>query len=464
MSTSFVGEGFAILLLILLNGFFALAEMSLVTSRKPRLEAEAARGNRGAAVALRLLETPDSLFSTVQIGITLIGILTGAFGGASVAAHLTHVLADMPAVAPYAASLAFGVVIIVTTYLTLIFGELVPKKMAFASPERFACAVAPVMLVFMRLSMPAVWLLSLSSRAASTILRIREDGPSVTDEDIRGMLAEGVRSGVVLDAERTMSERVMRLGDRSVTSIMTHRTRVAGLDSEAPQEDIIERLAASTYSRFPVCDGDLDNVLGVIKAREYLAACAEGADVTLKNFMRQPVFIPETARALDLLEAFRTTPHVHFAMVVGEYGEVQGIVTLNDVLEAIVGDIPSPDEADEPEAVRRADGSWLLDGMMHIDDMADVTGLRLPDEKHGDFETLAGLLLQHLGKLPAIGDTLRLGPLHFEIVDMDGRRIDRVLLSTAATLKEEYAPGTDTAAQKSATDASPPKGGSNPAA
>lgn len=428
MPASFLWESIAIILLILLNGFFALAEMSLVTSRKPRLEAEAARNNRGAIVALRLLERPDRLFSTVQIGITLIGILTGAFGGASVAAHLNALLVDVPSVAPYAATLSFGLVILATTYLTLIFGELLPKKMAFSSPERFACAVAPIMLLFMRLSLPAVGLLSLSSRLASALFRIRDKEQSVTDEDIRGMLAEGVRSGVVLDAERMMSERVLRLGDRSAGSIMTHRTRVVWIDHEATQEDIIEKLAASTFSRFPVCDGDIDNVLGIVKAREYLAACAEGADVTLAQFMRQPVFIPETARAIDVLEAFRESPRVHFALVVGEYGDVQGIITLNDVLEAIVGDIPSPDENEEPEAVQRADGSWLLDGMMHIDDVCSVTGLYLPESQRGDFETLAGLLLQTLGKLPAIGDTVRIGGMRFEIVDMDGRRIDRVLV------------------------------------
>lgn len=436
MTSDFIWESIAILVLILLNGFFALAEMSLVTARKPRLQAEAGRGSRRAAIALKLLETPDHLFSTVQIGITLIGILTGAFSGASVAAHVRVVMADMPAVAPYAASLSFGLVIFVTTYLTLIFGELLPKKMAFASPERLACAVAPFMLLFMRLSLPAVWLLSLSSKLVSKILHVREEDQAVTDEDIKGMLAEGVRSGVVLDAERRMSERVLRLGDRRVASIMTHRTRVVWLDAEAPQEDIIERLASSTFSRFPVCGGDLDNILGVVKAREYLAACAEGSEAALADFLHQPVFIPETARAIAVLEAFKECPKVHFAMVVDEYGDVQGIVTLNDVLEAIVGDIPSPDEEAEPEAVRRADGSWLLDGMMNIDELCNVTGICLPDTERYGFETLAGLMLQYLGKMPEMGDTVRLGSMTFEIVDMDGRRIDRVLVSKAKKRRE----------------------------
>lgn len=429
MPSALLWESIAIILLILLNGFFAMAEMSLVTARKARLQATAERGSKSARIALKLLETPDSLFSTVQIGITLIGILTGAFGGASVSARISIMLAEFPTIAPYASSLAFGMVIITTTYLTLIFGELLPKKMAFSSPERFACLAAPIMLFVMRVSMPAVWLLSLSSRVASKIFNVREEEQSVTDDDIKGLLAEGVRSGAVLDAERIMSERVFQLGDRRVAAIMTHRTQVQWVDLEDAHDVILKQVASSNVSLLPVCEGDLNNVVGILKAREYLGSFAQGGSLPLTDFLHQPVFIPETAKSLAVLDIFKESPTIHFAIVVDEYGDVQGIITLNDVLEAIVGDIPNLDEEEEPDAVQRADGSWLLDGMLHVDDLSSLTGLHISEHDRYGFETLAGLLLQHLGKMPQIGDIIQINNLHFEIVDMDGRRIDRVLVT-----------------------------------
>lgn len=438
-SGSIYFEAGVIVLLILINGFFSLAEMSLVASRKVRLRQDAERGDKSSATALRLLREPDRLFSTVQIGITLVGILTGAYGGASLSEHLADALSRVDVLRPYSGPLAFGLVILAITYLTLVLGELVPKRMAFGNPEACARRTAPFMALLLRVSMPLVQLLSASSRAASRLLRLPEGGDrAVTEEDIRGLIGEGAASGAVEHAERDMLERIFRLGDRRAGSLMTHRSQVEWLDQDMPDEENMLRIAQSSHSCFPVARGDIAAATGVLKVRDFLAARLATPDMPMDGFIRAPLFIPETARALTLLDLFRHSEGLPFALVVDEYGEVQGVVTPNDVLEAVVGELPDENGDPDPAAVRREDGSWLLDGLLPFDEMCSLAGLGVPDEsdgphgrgdRPGSYETLAGFMLHRLGRMPAMGDALRWRGHRFEIVDMDGRRIDRVLVT-----------------------------------
>jgi len=429
MPTEVYWEIAAVIVLILLNGFFSLAEMALVAARKVRLSAAARQGSRRAAQALDLLAEPDRLFSTVQIGITLIGIVTGAIGGAALAGRLADRLSGLAALRPYADTLSLGVIVLATTYLTLVFGELIPKKMAFSNPERFARAASPLMLLLRTALHPAVALLSASSRAFARVFGLTQQGQTITEEDIKGFINEGVRAGVVHRSEQGMLERIFRLGDRRVASLMTHRSKVDWLDINAPEEELLARLAGSPYSRFPVCDGDLHAVLGVVKARDYLAARAANPHVSLRDHLQAPVFIQDTTRALALLEAFQRRGRMHFAVVVDEYGDIMGIATLRDILEAIVGDLPDPEEDAEPQVVQRADGSWLLDGLLPLDEVCHLAGICRGEDDEEAFITLAGFLLHRLGRIPKIGDVIEWKGFRFEIVDMDGRRIDRVLLS-----------------------------------
>ncbi|MDP3427667.1 MAG: hemolysin family protein [Humidesulfovibrio sp.] len=429
MSADVYWEIVIILLLILLNGFFSLAEMSLVAAKKVRLSAAAKQGDKRSALALTLLEEPDRLFSTVQIGITLIGIITGAFGGATLGEHLGRWLAGYDALRPFAGTLGFGVVILAITYLTLVFGELIPKKMAFSDPERFARLASPLMLLLRKAAHPAVAVLSSSSRAASRLLGLSQVVQQITEEDIKGFINEGVRAGVVLRSEKDMLERVFRLGDRRVSSLMRHRSKVVWLDINDPAEDTLARMVENPYSRFPVCDGDLHAVLGVVKAREYLAALVADPAARLEEYLHAPVFIQDTIRATALLEAFQGRSRMHFAMVVDEYGDVMGIATLNDILEALVGDLPVLQAGEEPEAVKRGDGSWLLDGLIPMEDACQVAGICRGQDALEAYETLAGFILHHLQRIPEIGDVVEWEGFLFEIVDMDGRRIDRVLVT-----------------------------------
>jgi len=437
MSAEVYWEIAAVVVLILLNGFFSLAEMALVAAKKVRLSAAAKQGSKNAAQALSLLEEPDRLFSTVQIGITLIGIVTGAIGGAALAGHLTGWLSTHAALRPYAGTLSLGAIILATTYLTLVFGELIPKKMAFSNPERFARAASPLMLLLRKALHPAVALLSASSSAAARLLGLTQEAQAITEEDIKGFINEGVRVGVVHRSEQGMLERIFRLGDRRVASLMTHRSKVDWLDINASEEELLAKLAESQYSRFPVCDGELHAVLGVVKARDFLAARATNQHVSLRDHLQAPVFIQDTTRALALLEAFQRRGRMHFAVVVDEYGDIMGIATLKDILEAIVGDLPDPEEDAEPQVVQRADGSWLLDGLLPLDEVCHLAGICRGEDSEEGFITLAGFLLHRLGRIPKIGDVIEWKGFRFETVDMDGRRIDRVLLSKGA---EETAP------------------------
>jgi magnesium and cobalt exporter, CNNM family len=421
-------EALVILLLIILNGVFAMSEIAVVSARKTRLEQWANEGDGKARAALELANAPNQFLATIQIGITLIGILAGAFGGATIARAIAVGLDEIPMVAPYSRPVSLAIVVLVITCLSLIIGELVPKRLALNSPERIASTLATPMRALARLASPVVYVLDLSTDAVLRVLGMRPVvEPPVTEEEIRALIAQGTQAGMFDEAEQEMVERVFRLGDRRVGAVMTPRTEIVWVDSEAPLEEIQQTIAQSTHSRILVAQGSLDDVLGVVHAKELLLPLLRGEPLDLAAVLRQPLYVPESMRALEVLESFKQSA-THIALVIDEYGGVQGLLTPSDILEAIVGDLPRPGEQVDPLAVQREDGSWLLDGMLSIDDFKELFHLgRLPDEDQGVYQTLAGFVIMQLGRIPAVSDHFEWGGLRIEVVDMDGNRVDKVL-------------------------------------
>lgn len=421
-----------ILLLIVLNGFFAMSELAVVSARRARLQALAEEGRAGARTALRLAENPGRFLSAVQVGITLIGILAGAFGGARLARPVGEWLSGYRWLAGWGEELGFVLVVGAITYVSLIVGELVPKQLALRRAETVACWVAPVMVWVARAAGPVVTLLDFSTR---TMLRAfgRKPPPeaTVTDEEIRLMMQEAARTGVVEQAEQQMISGVMRMADRPVTGIMTPRPDVEWLDVRDTPQELREALRASSYSRLLVCDGDIDEVLGVVQAKDLLNRTLEGQPLDLRAALREAPAVPETMSAVKVLDMLKRSP-VHMALVVDEYGGLMGIVTTTDVLKAIIGELAEHGENPEARAVQRPDGSWLLDGGLPVDEVGELLGLRGLTATE-DYHTFAGWVLAQLGRLPQVGERLSWGGWSFEVVDMDGYRIDRLL---AAPLPE----------------------------
>ena len=420
----------ALALLIAVNGCLSLAEMALVASHKLRLKHRAQAGDRRAAAAWRLAERPDQVFSTIQVGITLVGILAGVFSGATLTGPLAAALARVPGLAPYAGALGATLVVVGVTYLTIVFGELVPKRLAYAHPETLAGLTAPAMLLFMRLCAPLVRFLSLSTRVVVRLLGLSlPAGPTVTEEDLRGLIGEGARLGFLEAAEKEMFERIIRLSDRPVSALMTHRARVVWLDADAPWPEVLATIAATPYTRYPLARGELGEILGVVRGRDLLLEAAAGRTPRLEDHLIRPLFVPESMPALKLVERIKAHEGMHLAFVVDEFGDVQGLVTLSDILEAIVGDIPLPGTQPEPAAIRREDGSWLFDGLLPMDEVRAVLGLPALAPAEAPFQTLAGFILGRLGRIPVSGEFCEENGWRFEIADMDGKRIDKVLVS-----------------------------------
>jgi len=415
-----------ILGLILLNGVFAMSELAVVSSRKSRLQNMARRGIRGARTALKLTEDPTAFLSTVQIGITLVGILAGAFSGVALGEEVAGWLARWAPIARYAEPVAIGTIVVAITYLTLIVGELVPKRIALRRPERIAVVVAPPMQKLSRVAGPLVFVLKHSTEAVMRLLHLGGGQEStVTEEEVRMLIAEGTRAGVFLATEREMIEAVLRLADRRVRAIMTPRQEVTWLDLNASPEEIAEAIAEHHTSRFPVCRETIDNPVGVVDVKDIAAALLKGQTVRLADVIVPPLVVPEGVYVLNLLDLFRAEG-AQMAIVVDEYGATEGVLTLADILEAITGELPEPGEEPELELVRRSDGSWLVDGAYPIDEFEDRLRLRgLRDE--GDFETVAGFALHRLERLPEVGDSFTIPAGRFEILDMDGKRIDKIL-------------------------------------
>jgi putative hemolysin len=418
-----------VILLIIANGLFALSETAFVSARKVRLQQWANEGNVKAAAALELVNSPNRLLSTVQLGITLIGILAGAFGGATIAEAVAVYVRAISWLAPYSAAIALALVVLCITYLSLVIGELVPKRIALNNPERLAMFMVTPMRMLSTIASPFIHLLSLSTEAILRLIGLRPSTePPITEEEINVLLEEGAQIGTFEAAEQDMIERIFRLGDRRVRVLMTHRPDIVWLDVNDPPQEVNQAIRESPFSRFPVCDGSLDNVLGMVHVKDLFQQCMTGQPLDVKAVLQEPLYVLENTRTLKVLELFKQTG-TQAALAIQEYGDIEGLITLNDILEAIVGDISSGDDVAHPHAVEREDGSWLLDGMVLLDELKGMLHIReLPEEASGDYTTLAGFVLLNLGHIPKTGEHFEWDGFRFEVMDMDGRRIDKVLV------------------------------------
>ncbi|KWR91359.1 hemolysin family protein [Cupriavidus sp. IDO] len=418
-----------LLALILLNGLFAMSEIALVTARKARLQRQIEDGDRGAIEAIKLGEDPTRFLSTVQIGITSIGVLNGVVGESTLAQPLGTWLQGYGLAQTTAGYVATAIVVAGLTYFSIVLGELVPKRLGQMAPEAIARLVSRPIAWLAVASTPFVKLLSGSTRLVLRLLGTKTDrGPGVTEEEIHALLVEGSEAGVIEQHEHTMVRNVFRLDDRQLASLMVPRGDVVYLDVEAPLEENLKRIEESDHSRFPVVRGGMHDIVGVVSARQLLARRLRGEEADLTAAVQPAVFVPESVTGMELLENFRASGG-QMAFVIDEYGEVLGLVTLQDLIEAITGEF-KPDSAGEEWAVQRDDGSWLLDGLIPIPELKDRTGLRhVPEEEKERYHTLSGMLLLLLGRLPQTADVVQWGDWRFEIIDMDGKRIDKVLAS-----------------------------------
>ncbi len=412
-----------ILLLIVMNGLLVFGELALVSSNRARLAVLERKGIAGAALARRMAEDPKLFLPTAQVGITLIGILSGVFGGAHLATGLVPLLEEIPGVAPFAGSLSLTAVVVAITYLSIVIGELVPKQLALRNPERVAAVAAPVFVFLSKVSMPVVWLLTLSS---DFVLRLfgshSATAQTVTEEELKALLVEGEQTGVLEAGERDMIERVLRLADKPVRAIMTPRTDIAWIDRTDPPRDIVATLKSAPHSRFVVCDGRIDNVVGVVQAKDILDRILDGKELSIAAALRQPMVMPDTVSALEALERLKADPR-GLALVLDEYGSFEGVVTAADVLQAIVGDPDPPEPAADAPPV--AEGVLMLDGAMPVDEVK--ARLFLPDlPAEGSYHTLGGLILALLRRVPQPGDRIVFAGWLFEVTAMDARRVERV--------------------------------------
>ncbi len=425
-------EFLIILLLVLLNGFFALSEMAIVSARKVRLQQQAEDGSRGAARALKLLEKPTRFLSTVQIGITLIGILSGAFGGVTLAAALQSRLEEISFLSAYSQELSVGLVVVLITFLSLVFGELLPKRIALLNAEKMAVALAPIMHVLSIINRPIVAFLSATTDWVLKLFRVKQSSqPAVTLEDVRTMISTGTREGVFETSEKDLVERVFKLDDRAVSSLMTPRTEVVFIDLEDSWDEIKAILLTSPFTHFPVYKGQLDSIFGVLAVRDVMTRLIIGEEIKVSEMLRPVIFLPETISALDTLEQMRENS-ADMAVIMDEFSGVLGVVTRSDLLEVMLGQSLSRQAQEEAEITIRADGSWLADGLYQADDLKTLLDVDdLPQEAEVRYETLGGLVLTMLERIPVVGDQFTWNGYNFEVVDMDGRRVDKILISKA---------------------------------
>ncbi len=417
-----------LLFLILMNGVFAMTEIAVVSSRKAKLRVMADQGVKNAAKALTLAEEPGNFLSTIQVGITLVGILSGAYGGAIIAKDLGRYLSGYPPLAPYSDTLSFVLVVIVITYLSLVIGELLPKRLALQNPEKLAAAVAGPIGWLTWVAYPFVRLLSLSSEYLIRIMGLKKPVSTVSEEEVKVLLEEGTEAGVFHKMEQDIIHGAFRMDELSVRDVMTPRPDIIWLDYELPFAENLKTVQTSDHTFFPVCEGDLDHVLGFLHVKDLFKVYPHFDGSDIKPLLRKPVIYPETISALQLLEHFKASPS-HATLVVDEYGTIQGLVTVSDIMEAIVGDIPSFNDSEDREIVEREDGSWLIDGTLPIDEFTEHFAIEaLPDEEEAEYHTLAGFITTYLGRIPVTGDYFDWGEFRFEVVDMDGNRIDKILM------------------------------------
>lgn len=419
-----------VLVLIALNGIFAMSEFALMSAKKIRLRQQAEEGDKRAAVALKLANDPTPFLSTIQVGITLVGIFAGAFGGATMAGGLAAYFRGFPSLSPYSDALSITLVVILITYLTLIFGELVPKRLALNNSESIATHVAKPMFFLSLIAKPLVIILSHSTDAVLRIMRVQKiTEPPVTEEEIKFMLEEGTEAGVFEKAELSMIEGVFDIGDRRVDSVMTHRSDIIALDLNDPVDKNLRKMIGSGRSNFPAYERDLDSIVGMISVKDVLARLVESGTTDIRGSVTKPLIAPEAITVLKLLELFKETG-VHIAIITDEYGSIQGIITLHDIMEAIVGDVYSLGEPVEMQVVVREDGSLLVDGDTPIEKLKDTLAVdSFPGEEKGYYRTVAGMIMFILQRIPKTGDHVELRGLRYEVVDMDGHRIDKVLIT-----------------------------------
>lgn len=421
-----------LLFLILLNAFFAMAEMAVVSSRRARLQRLSDDGSPGAQSALHLHNEPSSFLSAIQVGITSVGILSGAIGETVLADPLTARLVHIPPIEPYARGIALTVVVVGLTYFSVVIGELVPKRLALLAPEGIASLIARPMMWFARSVRPLVWLFTASS---GLLLRLagarRSEEPPVTDEEINVLMEQGAEAGVFHESEQEIVSNVLRLDEQRIAAIMTHRNDIYLIDLAEPEEETRRRIAESPYTRIVVCREGLDHIVGLLRTSDLLKAALSGAPLNVEAHLRPPLYVPEGVTTTRLLESFRKA-RAQCALIVDEYGELEGLVTLTDVLTSIVGELPSSDVVEEQDVVAREDGSWLMDGSVPIERFKSVLeiGEELPGEE--EFNTLGGFVMHALGRVPAVADHFEWNGWRLEVVDMDRKRVDKVLAARAA--------------------------------
>jgi len=419
-----------IFLLILASGIFVLSEMAVITARKSRLEERARKGSRSAGIVLDLARSPRPFLSAVQLGITGATILIGAVGGGTPADWLAARLEALPALGDYRDGIALALAIVAITSLTLVLGEFIPKRLALRYPEKLALALAPPLRIFVRAGAPLIRLLNWSTDAIDRLFGAHNaQEPQVTEEEIKMLVRQATQAGVLEKSEQSMFEAVLRFGDKSARALMTPRTRIAWLDLESTAEQVRGKIITSGHSCFPVGSGSLDTMAGVVYAKDLLAHNLAGHGLDLRALCHQPMFVPRTVTALEVLESFKKSGQ-HLALVVDEYGGIEGLLTQHDILKAIAGDIPFEGRLENPKAVQREDGSWLLDGMLSVDEFKEIFNLEnLPGEKRDAYQTLGGFVFTQMGRIPSVAECFDWNGLRLEVVDMDGKRIDKVMVT-----------------------------------
>ena len=419
----------AILLLLVINGVFAMSEIAVVTARPSRLARRVELGDKRAGAAIALKDSPTDFLSAVQIGITLVGILAGAFGGARLSVHLARPLSRIEWLAPYADTVAFVLIVGTITYFSLVIGELVPKRIALSNPEGIASRIAGPMQRLARFARPLVFILSASTNGIARLFGVGpNDEPDVTEQDIRALIAQGARAGVVHETEEDILERVFYVGDRQVRAVMTPRPDLVWIEETASADEIRDVLARTNHTRLLVCEGSIDDVRGIVRTGDLLLQCLHGGPLDLGALLHEPRFVPSAMPLLQLLQQFRQSG-VHLAIAIDEFGSVAGVVTLNDLLNDLVADVPGGLGVRDSDIVRREDGSWLIDGTVPLEDVEQAVGEKLiPLSRPRGSRTLGGLVFERLGRVPSEGDSVELQHVRLEVVDMDGRRVDRVLV------------------------------------
>jgi len=423
-------ESLIILALILLNGIFSASEIAIVSSRKARLQVLVDRKNAAAKQVLKLKDSPTQFLSTVQIGITLIGILTGIFGGATIAQRVDVYLSEVAWLDGYSSQLSVLIVVVVITFLTLVFGELVPKRIGLAMPEKYATLIAFPMNILSRVVAPFVWLLSITTEGIVRMLHIKTSRNAVTEEEIKALVDEGADTGAIEHIEHEIVDRVFSLGDKRAVNLMTHRSNIVWLDINDDYEVHKETILKNGHTVYPVCEDELDNVIGVVHIKSLLTQYLIDQPIQLKELTHPLNYVHENSSAYSILNKFKTSK-IHQAIVLDEYGALQGIVTINDILSSLVGDISDSDTSERPEIVRREDGSLLIDGQYQLDDLFNALNIDISEEEEAglaSINTIAGLVLLKLGRMPTAGEYIQWKEHEFEVVDMDGNRIDKILV------------------------------------